>query len=141
MPTRLSGSAPESDTHWSAAARRRTSRIQAAEDAQEVAPGRQPLSLPRQQSPEHDAISTQKGARHVLDGAKLGLIAAALRLRAADDRPATAALDGEGQHAPAPPDVSTRFALAGRCEQSPQSAEAVRGYKAEPNEFGQRRLE
>src|SRR5271166_3502678 len=37
MPTRLSGSAPESDTHWSAAGRRRTSRIRPTASGKERA--------------------------------------------------------------------------------------------------------
>src|SRR5580704_11823906 len=95
MPTRFSGSAPESDTRAPDSGLRRpaqqadrirqgellagkagdetaaadlAARLEPAVDPQQVAPRRQPRRLALEQPPEHDAPAAQQGVGQVLDG-------------------------------------------------------------------------
>ena len=170
MPIRLSGSAPDSDTHSPDAGRRRISRkqsdrvgqrellageagdepaaanfaarLQPAIDAQQIAPRRQPSGLLRRAGARRPRRSGRAAcAPHVRPRRRELVAAVRLRARAMDQRPAAAALDVEAQHAPAPPRAGERLALVRRHQQRAQAAEAVGGREPERHQFAERLLE
>ncbi len=166
---RLSGSAPDSETHspdvglrrisrssptasgsancspekpaTKSAAANLPSRLKPAVDAQEIPPRRQPPGLLRQKTPEHHAITGEQRPRRILDRGVARLGAAVLRGHAIDHRPAPAALDVEAQHPPAPLCAGERLALARWHEQGAQAPEAVGGREAKRDQFAKRFLE
>ena len=125
MPTRLSGSAPDSETQVvrgrlaprlaqradrirqrellageardEPAAADLAARLEPAIDAQQVAPRRQPVGLALEQAPEHDAVAEQQSARDVLDRLGPALRPGWRRPGPVRERPAARILHAEQQ--------------------------------------------
>ena len=148
MPTRLSGSAPDSEISASAAGWRRpraagrplraartarpeagdeaaaadlAARLEPAVDAQQVAPRRQPVGLALEQAPEHDAVALQqRGAR---------------RARPPPARPAKPPGRPDGAPAPSgphPPCRSTRRGGGGARRRRPALADGTSSARRPP---------
>ena len=168
MPARLSGSAPDSDSHSSVVrpaahlaqqptasgsancspvkpATKRPPRIspRALEPAIARAAARATAAasgLALEQAPEHHAVAAQQRARDVLDRLRRRAARSAALRRRRDQRPAAGVLDAE-QRRRADGAGRRPAARSPRHQQRAQAGEAVGGDEAERDQLGQRLLE